>query len=53
MLIAIPTGGQNFQLIGTMWGGVIQFTTPMLFALGFITMFMIGGFTGSCTVCSD
>ncbi len=46
MLIAIPTGVKIFNWIGTMWGGVIQFTTPMLFALGFITMFMIGGFTG-------
>ena len=40
MLIAIPTS-QNFQLIGTMWGGVIRFTIPMLLALGFITMLMI------------
>jgi len=46
MLIAIPTGVKIFNWIGTMWGGVIRFTTPMLFALGFITMFMIGGFTG-------
>ena len=46
MLIAIPTGIKIFNWIGTMWGGRIRFDTPMLFALGFITMFMIGGFTG-------
>ena len=46
MLIAIPTGVKIFNWIGTMWGGVIRFTTSMLFALGFISMFMIGGFTG-------
>ena len=46
MLIAIPTGVKIFNWIGTMWGGRIRFETPMLFALGFVTMFMIGGFTG-------
>jgi cytochrome c oxidase subunit 1 len=46
MLIAIPTGIKIFNWIGTMWGGRIRFETPMLFALGFITMFMVGGFTG-------
>jgi cytochrome c oxidase subunit 1 len=46
MLIAIPTGVKIFNWIGTMWGGRIRFDTPMLFALGFITMFMVGGFTG-------
>jgi cytochrome c oxidase subunit 1 len=46
MLIAIPTGVKIFNWIGTMWGGKIRFDTPMLFALGFITMFMVGGFTG-------
>ncbi|MEX0326457.1 MAG: cytochrome c oxidase subunit I [Puniceicoccaceae bacterium] len=46
MLISIPTGVKIFNWIGTLWGGQIRFTTPMLFALGFIWMFMLGGFTG-------
>ena len=46
MLIAIPTGVKIFNWIGTLWGGRLRFTTPMLFAIGFIWMFMIGGFTG-------
>jgi cytochrome c oxidase subunit I len=46
MLISIPTGVKIFNWIGTMWGGRIQFTTPMLYAVGFIWMFMMGGFTG-------
>ncbi len=46
MLIAIPTGVKIFNWIGTLWGGRIRFDTPMLFAIGFISMFMIGGFTG-------
>jgi len=46
MLIAIPTGVKIFNWIGTMWGGKIRFTTPMLFAVGFIAMFIIGGLSG-------
>ena len=46
MLIAIPTGVKIFNWIGTMWGGRLRFTTPMLYAVGFIWMFMMGGFTG-------
>ncbi len=46
MLIAIPTGVKIFNWIGTMWGGKIRFTVPMLFAIGFVGLFMIGGFTG-------
>ncbi|HYL30256.1 MAG TPA: cytochrome c oxidase subunit I [Gemmatimonadales bacterium] len=46
MLIAIPTGVKIFNWIGTIWGGSLQFKTPMLFALGFIAMFIIGGLSG-------
>ena len=46
MLIAIPTGVKIFNWIGTMWGGSIRFSTSMLFAIGFISMFIIGGLSG-------
>ncbi|HEY3012742.1 MAG TPA: cytochrome c oxidase subunit I [Gemmatimonadales bacterium] len=46
MLIAIPTGVKIFNWIGTMWGGSLQFRTPMYFAIGFIAMFIIGGLSG-------
>ncbi len=41
-----PTGVKIFNWIGTMWGGKIRFTTPMLMSLGFVTMFIIGGLSG-------
>jgi cytochrome c oxidase subunit 1 len=46
MLIAIPTGVKIFNWIGTMWGGSLQFRTPMYFAVAFIAMFIIGGLSG-------
>ncbi|ATO13649.1 cytochrome c oxidase subunit I [Micromonospora sp. WMMA2032] len=45
-LIAVPTGIKFFNWIGTMWRGQITFETPMLFALGFLVTFLLGGLTG-------
>ncbi len=45
-LIAVPTGVKFFNWIGTMWKGQLIFPTPMLFALGFLVNFLIGGVTG-------
>ena len=46
MLIAVPTGVKVFNWVATMWKGSMSFETPMLFAVGFVIMFAIGGFTG-------
>ncbi len=45
-LIAVPTGVKFFNWIGTMWRGQLTFETPMLFAIGFLITFLLGGLTG-------
>ena len=46
MLIAVPTGVKIFSWLGTIWGGSLRFKTPMLWALGFLATFVIGGISG-------
>ena len=46
MLIAVPTGVKIFNWIATMWKGDLHFKTPMLFSIGFVAMFIIGGLSG-------
>jgi cytochrome c oxidase subunit I len=46
MFIAVPTGVKILNWLATMWGGKLTFTTPMLFAIGLVTMFTIGGLSG-------
>ena len=46
LIIGIPTGVKIFNWLGTLWNGDIRFTTPMLFSIGFVAMFVIGGLSG-------
>lgn len=46
MMIALPSAVKVFNWLGTVWGGQVQFTTPMLYALSFVSMFIIGGLSG-------
>jgi cytochrome c oxidase subunit 1 len=46
MMIALPSAVKTFNWLGTMWGGNLQFTVPMLNSIGFVAMFVVGGLSG-------
>lgn len=55
LLVAVPTGVKFFSWVGTMWGGKLQFPTPMLFVMGAVSIFLLGGLSGppNGTVATD
>jgi cytochrome c oxidase subunit 1 len=46
LTIGVPSAVKTFNWLGTLWGGKIRFTTPMLYAIGFVSLFVSGGITG-------
>ena len=52
LLVSIPTGIKFFNWLATMYGGRLSFASPMLFAWGFLSMFLIGGRPASCSPCA-
>jgi cytochrome c oxidase subunit I len=52
MMVGIPTGIKIFNWLGTMWGGKLRFTTPMLFSIAFLFQFLIAGLTGIMLACA-
>src|SRR5712675_346243 len=52
MMVGVPTGIKIFNWLGTMWGGKLRFSTPMLFAIAFLFQFLIAGLTGIMLACA-